>query len=109
MEAPDEEARLAAHLLVDPPYVLADHSHARHDDPHHEEREGKERENPLPLRSDEDSANEEEDAEGEAGERRQEPEEAEELVDLSLAILERRAPSAELQQTRSKATLLPKG
>lgn len=36
------------------------------------------------------------------------PEEADELVDLSLAILERRAPAADLQQTRSKATLLPK-
>lgn len=35
------------------------------------------------------------------------PEEAEELVDLSLAILERRAPAADLQRTRSKATLLP--
>jgi hypothetical protein len=35
------------------------------------------------------------------------PEEADELVDLSLAILERRAPAADLQKTRSKATLLP--
>lgn len=36
------------------------------------------------------------------------PEEADELVDLSLAILQRRAPAADLQRTRSKATLLPK-
>jgi hypothetical protein len=36
------------------------------------------------------------------------PEEADELVDLSLAILERRTPAADLQQTRSKATLLTK-
>jgi hypothetical protein len=34
------------------------------------------------------------------------PEEADELVDLSLSILERRAPAGELQATRSKATLV---
>jgi len=36
------------------------------------------------------------------------PEEAAELIDLSLSILEKRASSAELQQTRSKATVMPK-
>ncbi len=36
------------------------------------------------------------------------PEEADELVDLSLAILQHRAPAPALQQTRSKASLLPK-
>ncbi len=34
------------------------------------------------------------------------PEEAAELVDLSLSILEKRAASTELQKTRSKATLV---
>ena len=36
------------------------------------------------------------------------PEEAAELIDLSLSILENRASTAELQKTRSKATVLPK-
>jgi hypothetical protein len=35
------------------------------------------------------------------------PEEAAELIELSLGILERRAATIELQRTRSKATLLP--
>jgi hypothetical protein len=34
------------------------------------------------------------------------PEEAKELIDLSLEILERRPITSELQATRSKATLL---
>lgn len=36
------------------------------------------------------------------------PEEAAELIDLSLSILDRRAPALELQKTRSKATILPR-
>ena len=36
------------------------------------------------------------------------PEEAEEDVELSLSILERRAPMIELQETRSKASVKPK-